>query len=103
MKTTTLHERETELRRLALCAPDELWNGKFDDPLDIIRHDHLAVTAEMLEIAEHPELEDFTLRSLPERSFDVRTEARRWRCNRRALGKEGVLLLPARLRDAMRC
>jgi len=76
MKTEMKHiardERDIARRNI---DPEELWLDQ-DIPADeLIRLDPLDITAEMVSQAEHPELADWNLQSLPELKFPLRLEA----------------------------
>jgi hypothetical protein len=58
----------------ASMDPEELWLDQDIQPHRLVRLDPLDITAEMVEQAEHPELGDFTLRTLPVRAFSLRLE-----------------------------
>ena len=47
------------------AAPSELWNDDDIHPYVLVRRDRLDITSEMVERAEHPELENFWLSRLP--------------------------------------
>ena len=54
--------------------PEALWLSQDIAPEELIARDPLDITPEMVEEAEQPELADFALRRLPERSDSLRLE-----------------------------
>ena len=46
-------------------APSDLWNDESVHPYDLVKRDRLDITADIVERAEHPELENFWLSRLP--------------------------------------
>ena len=46
--------------------PEELWQYTDIDPIELVLLDPLNITDEMVELAEHPELENPVIRALPD-------------------------------------
>ena len=55
--------------------PEALWLNQDIAPEEFITRDPLDITPEMVEEAEQPELANFALQRLPERSHSLRLEA----------------------------
>jgi hypothetical protein len=56
----------TSENELVLSDPGELWLDLSVSPEELVRLDPLDISAEMVELAERPELEDWVLRRLPD-------------------------------------
>ena len=64
-QTTKKIRVQVEREQKPTVDPEELWFNQDIDELELIRLDPLEVTPEMEEEAEHPELADWLLQSIP--------------------------------------
>ena len=79
--------------------PEALWGNPDIEPEELVQVDPLDITPELVEHAEHPELADYNLQSLPVRRFWLSWEHLEWKAMKVALQqKHGYV---ARLPDSV--